>query len=138
MRKFIDPRRGGTDKASEVEPIVVQYFTMIVEVKTKLSGRAAREMRTIAEALDLVIEGEPTKAADVLMQRFKAIEMAEQDGNWQVAKQLELAAASSGGAAGTKERAEAIKLAAKARKLENNPPGKAAGGGRGGGRGAHE
>jgi len=52
--------------------------------------RTIREMRTLAEGLDAIIRGEPAKAGDILMQRFRAAEMAVSDGHWTLAQHLEL------------------------------------------------
>ena len=45
--------------------------------------RSEREMRTLAESLDLVVAGRVVAAAD-LVQRFRAVEMAalEDGGTW--------------------------------------------------------
>ena len=57
----------------------------------KLGARSARELRTIAVALDHIDNGRLPQVADLLMQRFKALEQAAHDGHWGVAQQLELA-----------------------------------------------
>ena len=46
-------------------------------------------MRTLAKALDLLLQGKVAAAADVLAQRFRAVEAAQVDG-WGVAQHLEL------------------------------------------------
>ena len=55
-----------------------------------MSLRNSRELRTIAESLDLIIKGRPVQAADILIQRFKAVEHSHNTGTWQGAKYLEL------------------------------------------------
>ena len=47
-------------------------------------------MHTLAHALDLLSEGRLPEVADMLIQRFKAVEQSVQDGNWNLAGQLEL------------------------------------------------
>ncbi|CAK0821056.1 unnamed protein product [Prorocentrum cordatum] len=49
-----------------------------------------RELRTIAEGLDLLLRGRTAAVADILAQRFKAIQVAVGDGGWSAAKWLEL------------------------------------------------
>ena len=43
---------------------------------------AERELKTLCRALDLVVEGEARRAADILPQRAKAVEAALHDDNW--------------------------------------------------------
>ena len=49
-----------------------------------------REMRTIAAALDELIEGNLQKVGDLLMGRFKALEEALLDGTWDFAREYEV------------------------------------------------
>ena len=55
-----------------------------------LGGRNQRELLTLAEALDRMASGDYGRAADVLSQRFKAIEMALHDGEWPRASHVEI------------------------------------------------
>jgi len=56
-----------------------------------LSLHAERELRTLAEVCDAIVAGNPLRAGDVAMQRFRAVEYASsQEGGWQVARHLEL------------------------------------------------
>ncbi|CAE7205793.1 unnamed protein product [Symbiodinium sp. CCMP2592] len=57
----------------------------------RLSARLLQKMRTLlARALDLVVEGEARRAADLLAQRVKAIEASLPDDHWLKAQFLEL------------------------------------------------
>ena len=58
--------------------LVVAYLTRAVfpHQGARLPLRSEREMRTLAESLDLIVAGRGVAAADLLMQRFKAVEMA--------------------------------------------------------------
>ena len=47
-------------------------------------------LQTLATSLDLLEGGSLAELADVLMQRFKALELSLSDGSWQVAQELEL------------------------------------------------
>ena len=51
--------------------------------------RTAREMRTLAEAIDSLLEGDSMRTADLLIQQFKAVETSVSDGSWSVARHLE-------------------------------------------------
>ena len=54
------------------------------------SLRNSHELANLASALDYLMTGDVTRACDVLAQRFKAVELAAQDGNWHVAKHVQL------------------------------------------------
>ena len=68
------------------------YFLTVVtpNYKDRMNVRAARELRTIAKALDLVATGRHPEAADVLAQRYKALELQMADQTWARAQHLEL------------------------------------------------
>ena len=52
--------------------------------------RNARELRTLAKALDAITAGNIALAADTLTQRWKAVETSIADGGWNLARHLEL------------------------------------------------
>ena len=52
--------------------------------------RSARELATLAEAIDSVLAGDLTSAAELLMQRFKSVETAAYVGNFHGAQHLEV------------------------------------------------
>lgn len=68
------------------------YFLTVVvpQYRDRLSLRTSREMRSTAKILDLVAQGLHGQAADVLAQRYKALEMSLADQNWLRAQHLEL------------------------------------------------
>ena len=57
--------------------------------------RNAWRLRTLAEALDSLSEVKLERVGDLLIQRFKAVELAVQVGNWNVASGLGLATVGS-------------------------------------------
>ena len=66
------------------------YLTTTLTVRhPKLPAGALRELRTSAEALDLLGEGEVARAADTLAQRFKAVETSL-DADWSLASGHEI------------------------------------------------
>lgn len=73
-------------------PTATSYFLTVVttQYKEKLSLRTSRELRTVARAIDLIAQGQAPKGADVLSQRFKALEMSVADQSWSRAQHLEL------------------------------------------------
>ena len=96
MSKYLDPRaggRGGSVKQGDLgAPRVVRYLTTVVQVASSsgVGVRNERELRTLAEALDAMILGDLARAADILMMRFKAVELASSSSDWSSAKYLEL------------------------------------------------
>ena len=95
MQKFLsqgelgDQDRQGTAK---LRSIVTQYLTTAVSpsVKEGLGARSERELRTLAEGLDHLVAGRVAEAADIMMQRFRAVELAQQTGTWDLARHLEV------------------------------------------------
>ena len=79
----------GNDPA---EGKVVSYLHQVLLPQHPKAGlRAQRELMTLGSALDLLLAGEVGRAADLLVQRFKAIEGSlAADGNWSVARHMEL------------------------------------------------
>ena len=55
-----------------------------------LGARKLRELETLSEIMDQLAAGQFGRAADVATQRYKAIEMAMQDGVWKRTSHLEL------------------------------------------------
>ena len=58
----------------------------------KVGVRSTRELKTLGSILDHLAGGSPSKAADVVCQRIKALERATQEGHWGAAQYLELLA----------------------------------------------
>ena len=61
-------------------------------------------------AIDHMLEGRVSEAGDVLAQRFKAVEMADAEGGWSVAKHLELVPEAQVTAISQKEREQLARL----------------------------
>ena len=84
--------REGADGMT-LRPKVVGYLTAVVfghHPMASLRPGTVRELQTLATSLDLLEAGSLAELADVLMQRFKALELSLSDGSWQVAQELEL------------------------------------------------
>lgn len=98
------PQRPGGEPYDDLQPRVVQYLTTVLETKARrpMSVRNSRELRTLAQALDSILVGNIALAADTLMMRFQAVELAAEDASWEVSQHLELippvSASSVGGA----------------------------------------
>ena len=52
--------------------------------------RTSQELRTLAECLDCLANGQLPRVGDLLMQRFKALEQSVGDRGWSIASQLEV------------------------------------------------
>ncbi|CAK0886883.1 unnamed protein product, partial [Prorocentrum cordatum] len=85
--------REGAD-GSEVRAKVVGYLQAVVfghHPPGQMRINTQRELQTLATALDLLESGCLAELSDVLMQRFKALELSLSDASWQVASELEIA-----------------------------------------------
>ena len=90
----------GAKNLGEWDPRVTQYLTTVCEKSSRDMGvRNRRELRTLAEALDHMLEGNYLQAADMLMARFTSVELASTEQSWAVSQHLELIPSSSSGAA---------------------------------------
>jgi len=86
---------GGLHPPAQLQDVVTTYLTTALIPGANVAGQymgkgTQRELRTLSEAMDAIIRGEKARAGDILMQRFRAIEMAVADGNWSLAQHLEL------------------------------------------------
>ena len=95
MQRFIaqgDPEGRQPQEANKLRSIVTQYLTTALgpSAKDRLGERDERELRTLAEGLDHLVAGRVAEASDILMQRFRAVELANQTGTWDLAQHLEV------------------------------------------------
>ena len=83
---------GTLDSQDRLTPVVTSYLTAVLlpAQGTAIGLRSERELRTLAMAIDLILEGQIARALDVLSQRFKAVESASGEGGWSVSRHLEL------------------------------------------------
>eukprot|EP00972_Heterocapsa_arctica_P088461 13043060-Heterocapsa_arctica.AAC.1 len=56
----------------------------------KAGSYLMREMRTLAETTDCPIAGDLDRAGDILVQRFKALEVSNGEGGWSMGRHYEL------------------------------------------------
>eukprot|EP00973_Karenia_brevis_P068780 9561957-Karenia_brevis.AAC.1 len=78
----------------------------------------AHELRTLALGLDAQGGGRLSQVADLLMQRFKGLELNMVDGNIRLINQVELAQSKASGLATTGEKDREVTLQANAKDLE--------------------
>ena len=129
MSKFLAVRTGGTDEEagrSWRDQRVGEYLNQVLfaqHPQEKLGMRNVRELLTLSEAIDLLMEGQFAAVGDVLMQRMKAVESSVTDG-WQLASHQELIPPAKATLSTNLERSYVARQALQARKLEESIKGK--------------
>ena len=106
-----------------LQPVFLKYYNLVIEPvhQGTSSVRNLRELRTLATALDMLIEGQQVRAMDLLVQRFKALELAMQEGGvWTVAQHLELLPTLKGTVVQEDERELALKQERRSSKLKGH------------------
>ncbi len=81
------------ERTQGMTAVVKAYLTSVARPAhaAKIGRRGERELRTLARALDYTVGGHMPQAADIRIQRFKAIEYAAiSESGWQAAQHLEL------------------------------------------------
>ena len=95
ITRFLGEREGATgEDAADLPARTLAYLNSIFHGRhppAEVGPRTCKEMRTLALAIDSLARGELPQVGDLLMQRFKALEMAVGDKSWAVASQLEVA-----------------------------------------------
>ena len=78
--------------AKELPAVAGRYLQTVLlpASKGQLSTRDERELSTLAVAIDAMVKGRSAEAADVLAQRFRALETKMHHGTHRFAKHLEL------------------------------------------------
>ena len=109
----------GLEKESWGQQKVLAYLNQIVlsaHPPSKIGVRAHRELVTVATCIDHLLSSKNLECLDVLIQRFKAIELSIQDGSWHLARHFELIPPSGAQLSREEERQMATK--AEARRLK--------------------
>ena len=80
------------DQATKTPVVALNYIlTILLPSLTQKAGvRSTRELKTLGTIMDHLAGGNPSRAADVVGQRIKALERATQEGHWGAAQFLEL------------------------------------------------
>ena len=55
-----------------------------------IGDHAAQEMKTLAEIMDCLVDGQLDRLGDIAMQRYKALACATDEGNWALASEVEI------------------------------------------------
>ena len=108
MQKFL-PRRGLGGNSQGSDGIISTYMVSVLmpSIKGDLRRGSERELRTLAEALDMLILGYLPEGMDILMRRFQASETSVLD-EWSAAQHLELIPPSHVSSVAAKTRDQAI------------------------------
>ena len=118
MVRFLAPRAGTPGESSALQGRAVEYLTTVSSVANGTVGvRNERELRTLAESIDLLAGGNLGALGDVLMQRFRAVETSVQEnGSWELARHLEVIPPPLPSTLSKAERAQALALKQRERK----------------------
>ncbi len=123
VRRFLAWREGANAEEADIDgetASLMAYLQLIVKTSTAhahLSNRCTKELETLAAAVDLLIARRLPELADLLMQRFKALERSALDGHWEIASQYELRTSATQGLATQDEVLEAGRVRVAADKL---------------------
>jgi len=116
VAKFLGERSGagaGTAGAAGQDPAkMVTYLQSVflgAHPADKVGPRSVAEMRLLAEVMDSLSQGDLARVSDLLMQRFKAVELASTDGNWHQAKHVDLTYEAGRGLMSSEEKLKATK-----------------------------
>ena len=75
----------------------------------KANSHPMREMRSLGEAIDSLLNGDLERAGDILAQRFKALEVSTAPGGWNMGRHYEIIPPESVGLTSESERALAVR-----------------------------
>ena len=95
----------GDDVKGALPAVVNRYLVTILlpALRSQVGYRDERELRTLAETLDALVKGRADSAADILVQRFKSIELRLSSGSSRMSDHLELVNDGRVGAVGQAE-----------------------------------
>ena len=121
MQEFLADRGEAASGRDQLRSCAVTYLQVIfLGSQTSPVGlRNSRELRTLAEIIDALVQGDLNRVGDLAMQRFKAVEQASQDGRWEVARHLEVIPPQDLGSSTMAEREAATRAEARRLKLAN-------------------
>jgi hypothetical protein len=129
-----------SSKSSRTPPVAMHHILTVLlpNLGAKAGLRSARELKTLGSIMDQLAAGSPSKAADIVCQRIKAVERASHEGHWGSAQFLELLPPENSMLLGRDEEIFVTKEYLLDQKLKSydRPPGRGEGGGKGKAKGA--
>ena len=84
---------GELEAAANIQRLAVSYLdrASLAQAGPKFPVAAEKELRTLAEASDVLMSGQMMAAMDIIRQRFRAVETSIlEEGGWSVARHLEV------------------------------------------------
>jgi len=92
MHQYLGERQGSRE-ANEVAAVFTPYLSSVLmpTFGPDANVRNTNELQNLACALDHLMRGDVPRACDVLAQRFKAVELAAQEGSWNIARHVQIA-----------------------------------------------
>jgi len=95
IRERLVALQGGTGAARDGLELcrVLSFYHEVVfrpRVPGRMSVHTEREMATLAECVDCLVEGDLGRLGDIMLQRYKALEKSVQDESWTIAAELEV------------------------------------------------
>ena len=87
MREALLLEMGAEAETSGPKPSALMYARQ--QLSKRASGPVLREVLNLCTALDHIIKGNPARAADVISQRLKSLELILGGSHWSVAQRLE-------------------------------------------------
>ena len=109
--RFLTSREGASIEDGDAGKAVA-YLQCIfhgVHSPESVGTRTTMELRTIAECMDALSQGNLPRLGDLLAQHFKSLQMYVQDKSWAVARRVQLVPDPRVGLIGTEERRQACK-----------------------------
>ena len=90
MRRYLPALADDASRTTPATPIVFNYLTnvLIPRTGTALTARNDAELRVLAAAADALLVGDLVKALDLILQQFRAVELAQATGSWMGARHL--------------------------------------------------
>ena len=93
VAKFLQAKGGvDSESADTLAPLMMTYFRSVwqgAHPASQVGARTNAELEMLATVIDRLLEGNMAAVGDILMQRFRCVQLASSHG-WQVASQLEL------------------------------------------------
>ena len=121
IREYLSVMDGDPEGAKKLPPVAMRYLTTVLlpAMGNQIGFRDERELRTLAESIDSLVRGKAATSADILVQRFKSIELRLQSGTSQVAKHLELIPESRASATAQEELEQLVRMQRDEAKVTN-------------------
>ena len=124
--------RGGVDatQADALAPLMMTYFRSVWQGSnpaSEVGQRNNNELEMLAGVIDQLLSGNLAAVGDILMQRFRCVQLASTHG-WKVATELELGAGQDGSLVTPELREEALRCYGRHKRIADGI-GKAKGGG---------